>query len=107
MGKTASLHLAKLDLPANPGCYVDARIIRDADGFLRVVVENHSPVTISDVQVVMGPRRWDGMRDRDRYQLSGSLGPQQSGSVRTTLGPVGKKKARKYAARVIAASIVQ
>ena len=107
MGETASLHLAKLDLPANPGHYVDARISRDVDGFLRVVVENHSPVTITNVQVVMGPRRWYGMRDGDSYQLSGSLGPQQSGSVRTTFGPVGKKKARKYAARVIAASIVE
>lgn len=98
-------HLARLDLAANPGRYIEAAVARDSDGYLRVLVRNTSPVSVSGVRVLVGASRILGMRERGDYALDSTLAPGQQASVRTALGPFGNDKVRKYQAVVVQATI--
>jgi len=50
-GRAARERTVRLDLPRQPGQYLDAAVERDARGRLLVVVSNRSPLPVTDVQV--------------------------------------------------------
>ena len=51
IGQRAAAEYVRIDLPQNPGNYVAAAAQLDAQGQLIVVVQNRSPVGMSDIQV--------------------------------------------------------
>jgi beta-barrel assembly-enhancing protease len=51
IGQQAAAEFVRLDLPQNPGNYVAAAGQLDAQGQLVVVIQNRSPVGMSDIQV--------------------------------------------------------
>jgi hypothetical protein len=51
IGQQAAAEFVKIDLPQNPGNYVAAAAQIDAEGQLIVVVQNRSPVGMSDIQI--------------------------------------------------------
>jgi predicted Zn-dependent protease len=50
-GKRANAELVRMDLPQNPGTYLAAGVQFDAQGRVVVVVQNRSPVPLTDIRV--------------------------------------------------------
>jgi len=105
VGKTASLYLAKLDLPGNPGRYIKTGLALDKKGYMQVVVRNDSSVTVSGVRVIVGRRSGFGMREDAAFRLRRALRPGQRISVQTDLGPLNAKQAGQFAAAVTDARV--
>lgn len=107
VGKAASIHLARLDLPSNPGKYIKTGLTLDNNGYLQVVIQNSSKVKVSGVRVVVGRRTTFGLHEDGTFYLRKTLEPNQRISVRTDIGPVTTKTLRGYGAAVSAAKVVE
>jgi predicted Zn-dependent protease len=107
VGKAAGLYLAKLDLPTNPGRYIKSGLTLDRNGYLGVVIQNDSSVSVSDIRLVIGRRTAYGLREDGAHRLRGTLRPNQRVTIRTDLGPMDARQARTFATAVTHATIVQ
>lgn len=76
IGKRAGASLARLDLPRNPGNYVQVEPVADGNGNLGLRVTNRSPVTLRHLRVVGAVPHVNFYRE---YLLPGTLAPGQSG----------------------------
>ena len=85
-GKLASAELVRLELPSNPGAYVNRACSADGNGRLIVSVRNESPVQIAGVQVAVQYVK-DGRQVQQRFNIAGQIPPGQIASVNTGLGP--------------------
>jgi len=54
LGQQAAVELARLDLPANPGSYIEAQAAGQSGGRVVVSIRNRSPVSVSNVQISVG-----------------------------------------------------
>ncbi len=85
-GKLATAELVRLELPSNPGAYVNRGCSADGNGRLIVSVRNETPVQIAGVQVAV--QYMDGGRQvQQRFSVGGQIPPGQVASVNTGLGP--------------------
>ncbi|MDK9703561.1 MAG: M48 family metalloprotease [Sulfuritalea sp.] len=75
VGKRAGASLARLDLPRNPGNYVQVVPVADNSGNLGLRVTNRSPVALRNLRVAGGVQNGSFYRE---YSLSGTLAPGQS-----------------------------
>ncbi len=82
VGKRAGAALVRLDLPGNPGNYVQVDAVADSNGNLGLRVTNRSPVTVYKVRVagVVQKSASANYFNKD-YALSGSLKPGQSTTI--------------------------
>jgi predicted Zn-dependent protease len=75
VGKRAGFSLARLDLPRNPGNYVQVEPVADGNGNLGLRVTNRSPLALRNLRVVGAVPQSGFGRE---YSISGSLQPGQS-----------------------------
>jgi len=86
-GKAATGELVRLDLPANPGSYVNRACSADSSGNLVVSVRNETPVQVQRVQVAVQYTDGSGRQVQKRFNVVGQLPPGQVASVNTGMGP--------------------
>ncbi|MCH9695463.1 MAG: M48 family metalloprotease [Gammaproteobacteria bacterium] len=85
--KAATVALAKLDLPSNPGAYIPRACAPDANGNLVVSVRNDTGVQVSSVVVAVSYTDSSGRSALKRHAIRGQIPPGQIASVNTGLGP--------------------
>jgi hypothetical protein len=78
--------LVRLDLPDNPGKYLQVRCYQDDNGNLGVSVGNGTPVTVRGVRFFVELRTRAGIERREG-SVPGTIRPGQSASVSTRIGP--------------------
>lgn len=82
VGKRAGAELVRLDLPRNPGNYVQVDAVADSKGNLGLRVTNRSPVTLRNVRVAGAVQKnVTSNHFSKEYALSGSLKSGQSTTV--------------------------
>jgi len=75
IGKRAGASLARLDLPRNPGNYVQVEAVADGSGNLGLRVTNRSPIALRNLRVAGAVQNSAFHRE---YSLPGTLAPGQS-----------------------------
>ncbi|MFA4970883.1 MAG: M48 family metalloprotease, partial [Sulfuritalea sp.] len=75
VGKRAGASLARLDLPRNPGNYVQVEPVADASGNLGLRVTNRSPIALRNLRIAGAVPGSNFVRE---YSLSGTLKPGQA-----------------------------
>ena len=86
-GKAATGELVRLDLPSNPGSYVNRACSADGSGNLVVSVRNETTVQVQGVQVAVQYEDGSGRQTQKRFNIAGQLPPGQVASVNTGMGP--------------------
>jgi beta-barrel assembly-enhancing protease len=82
VGKRAGTELVRLDLPRNPGNYVQVEPVADGTGKLGLRVTNRSPVALHNVRVAGAVQKNPTSNHfHKEYALPGSLKPGQSTTV--------------------------
>ena len=107
MPKAAAIHLARLDLPSNPGRYIKTGVTVDKNGYLHVVIQNSSKVKVSGIRVVVGRKTGFGLHEDSAFYLRKALKPDQRISVRTDIHPVTNKTLGSYGAIISTAKVQQ
>jgi len=106
-GVMAAKQLARLDLKDNPSRYLKASLGLTQDGYLVIGVSNKAQVAVKSVRVVIGVPVGGGIREKGAYRLKHTLKPGRSARLRTDLGPMDVKTARRYAAIVSNARVAE
>ena len=106
-GVLAGKQVALLDLQRNPSRYVKATLGLSQDGFLVINVINKAQVAVKAVEVLVGVQTVGGIREQASYTVGQTLSPGRSTMLRTDLGPMGEKSARRYVAVVSEARIAE
>lgn len=75
VGKRAGASLARLDLPRNPGNYVQVEPVTDGSGNLGLRVTNRSPIALRNLRIAGAVPGSNFVRE---YSLSGTLKPGQA-----------------------------
>lgn len=90
VGQAATVALVKLDLPGNPGQYVQTRLQVDSRGQVGVAVGNSSPVAIGNVEILVGILDPTGrqIQQTKPFRINQVIGPNQQVLVNTGFGPV-------------------
>ncbi|RZV37748.1 MAG: tetratricopeptide repeat protein [Chromatiales bacterium] len=104
-GKAATGELVRLDMPSNPGAYVNRGCSADGNGNLIVSVRNETSVQVRGVQVVVQYNDSAGRPVQKRFNVSGELAPGQVASVNTGMGPYTASSG--CPAEVVAAEVVE
>ncbi len=87
-GKAAARSFVLLDLPDNPGKYLEVRLGLDREGYLLAEVSNPTMVTVSEIHFTV---RFADSRGRERQvllRIPRSLESGQAARVETGIGPV-------------------
>jgi hypothetical protein len=77
----------RLDLPENPGKYVQVQSGIDANGMLVVALGNPSDVALAGIEFAVQYVDAQGRTQQVRRKLDGRLGAGQQRQVATGLGP--------------------
>ncbi len=87
VGKAAQQALMRLDLPQNPGKYVQLKSGLDAKGMLIVELGNPSDVVLADLELTVQYADGNGRTREVRKPVEGRLGAGKQRRVATGLGP--------------------
>lgn len=87
VGKAAQQALMRLDLPQNPGKYVQLQSGLDANGMLVVALGNPSDIALAGLELTVQYADADGRTREVRRTLDGGLAGGQQRRVATGLGP--------------------
>jgi len=104
-GQAATTELVRLELPSNPGAYVNRACSADGNGNLVVSVRNESTVQVTGIQVAIQYNDASGRQQQKRFSVRGQLPPGQVASVNTGIGPY--TAGSSCPAHVIAAQIAE
>lgn len=104
-GVAAAESLVRLDLPDNPGKYLQVKVGRGQQGKLLARVANPTAVAVTDVAFVVLFVDATGQKQKRSYQLQRELPPGKAIVVKTGIGP--ETKISKLKAGVIAARVVE
>lgn len=86
-GQAATGELVRLELPSNPGAYINRGCSADGNGNLIVSVRNETSVPVTGVQVVVRFSDAVGRQQQTRFNIGGQIPPGTVASVNTGLGP--------------------
>ncbi len=103
VGQRAYRSLLRLDLPNNPGEYLQMRTGLDNKGYLIVEIANPTPATVGKLVLAVRFADSNGRVQQVSRNLRGRIGPQQRGQFSTGLGPFGSPQA--YQAALISAAV--
>ena len=106
-GTRAGRELARLDLQQNPSQYLDTALGLSSDGYLVVKISNQAAVAVRDVRIVVGEQTGSVFREQAAYRLDRSLASGHSVQLKTDLGPMNASTARRFAAVVRDARLVE
>lgn len=105
LGKQARSRLVRLELEESPHKYIPSRVFLGEDGYLKVLVQNTSGITVSDVRVRLTEME-NAFVAGNSTELSGPV-QMASGAravISTGIGPFADSRAAsRYQVRVIAA----
>ncbi len=87
IGRLAAARAATLDLPRNPGAYLERRCSVDQAGTLIVAVINQSQVSVANVTFVVTYSDGSGRTQSREMMMRGVIGPGQGGTISTGIGP--------------------
>ena len=104
-GKAASHSLVQLDLPDNPGKYLQLRFGRDKSDYLLVQITNRTAQDVKDINFIVQFRDSTKNVRQVQLQLPGRLGAQKSKTVATRIGPFDSLK--QVRGEVIRARVVE
>jgi len=107
VGTKAGRQLARLDLQQNPSRYLDTALGLGGDGYLVVQISNRAAVAVRDLRIVVGEQTGSVFRERAAYRLDRDLAAGRSVQLKTDLGPMNANTARRYAAVVRDARLVE
>jgi predicted Zn-dependent protease len=103
-GQAAEDAIVRLDLPANPGQYLDLQTGLDANGMLVIELANPTRVGIADIRVLIAYTDAGGATRQISRVLAETVPPGTARRVNTGLGPFGPNQS--YAVSVDAARAV-
>lgn len=86
-GQAATGELVRLELPSNPGAYINRACSADGNGNLVIAVRNETSVQVTGVQVAVQLNDGSGRQQQKRFNIRGQIPPGQVASVNTGLGP--------------------
>ncbi|RLB69816.1 MAG: peptidase M48 [Deltaproteobacteria bacterium] len=86
-GKAASHSLVQLDLPDNPGKYLQMQLGRDRSGDLLVQITNRTGQVVEDIDFIVQFRDDKKNVRQVQLQFPGRLGARKSKTVSTGIGP--------------------
>jgi predicted Zn-dependent protease len=86
-GKAATGELVRLELPSNPGAYINRACSADGSGNLIVSVRNETTVQVRGIQVSVQYADSAGRQQQRRFSINGQLPSGQVASVNTGMGP--------------------
>ena len=104
-GKAATTELARIEMPTNPGGYVNRACSADGNGNLVVSVRNETTVQVQGIQVSVQYTDSSGRQQQKRFNIGGQLPPGKVASVNTGLGPY--TAGSNCPAQVVAAQVVE
>ncbi len=87
IGRLAAARAATLDLPRNPGAYLERRCSIDQAGTLIVAVINQSQVSVANVTFVVSYTDQTGRAQSREMMMRGIIRPGQGGTISTGIGP--------------------
>lgn len=105
VGRQAYRSLLRLDLPRNPGQYLQLRSGLDNRGQLLVEIANPTPETIGNLVLAVRYADQNGRVQQVSRQLRGQIGPEQRGQFATGLGPFAN--AQQFEVALASAAIAQ
>ena len=105
VGKAAQQALMRLDLPDNPGNYVQLQSGLDSNGMLVVALGNPSGVALAGLELAIQYVDAQGRTKEARRKLEGRLAAGQQSRVETGLGPF--QSANQYKVAVASARIAE
>jgi len=104
-GQAATVELVRLDLPTNPGIYVNYRCSADGKGNLIVSVRNETSVQIGGIVVAVSYTDANSRQQQQRFSIGGQISRGEVASVNTGLGPY--TEGSSCPAQVVAAEIAE
>ena len=105
VGQQAYRSLLRLDLPRNPGEYLQMRTGLDNNGQLIVEVANPTPATVANLVLAVRFADQNGRVQQVNRRLRGAIRPNQRGQFGTGLGPFANQQS--YQAALVSASIAE
>ena len=104
-GKSANLAFTRLDLPDNPDKYLQLRFGLDRSNYLLVQINNRTQQTVGDVSFVVQFSDAQGKVRNVQLQLPGRLGPAESKTLSSGMGPFADLK--KVRGQVVQAKVFE
>jgi len=86
-GAAATGELVRLDLPSNPGAYINHACSADNSENLVVAVRNETSVQVTGVEIAVQYNDASGRPQQKRFNVGGQIAPGGVASVNTALGP--------------------
>ncbi len=107
--KQAQRELVLLELPSNPGKYIDGKAALAQDGFVHAAVRNNSSVTVSGIKVKVEYINAEGNLREYAMDLGKTLGPGEWTSSPTSIRDIkgSNELARRVRVTVTGARIVE
>lgn len=107
-GKAAAAALARLDLSARPGHYIESRLGLDRSGFVVIQLKNSTAVSARNIRVQLGEAGAGGrVLVRAEYRVPGTLDAGQSISLKTDVRLADSRQLRRWDSRVIGAAVAE
>lgn len=103
VGQQAYRSLLRLDLPNNPGEYLQMRSGLDGNGYLVLEIANPTPATVGNLVLAVRYADSSGRVQQLSRNLRGRIGPQQRAQFKTGLGPFSSPQS--YQAALISAAV--
>lgn len=100
LSSLAAKRLAKLDLPSNPGRYVKATLLQNAEGRLLLRLRNALPLPVTGIRIAIGKRLGGGFKASNIVRLRGVLQPGEAQTVDPGVGVLTKTQTRGLAVQV-------
>lgn len=103
VGQQAYRDLLRLDLPRNPGQYLQMRTGLDDKGQLIVEIANPTPAAVSNLVLAVRYADQNGRVQQVSRRLRGGIRPNQRGQFSTGLGPFADQQS--FQAALVSASV--
>ena len=107
LAKKAQGRLAVLELATSPHKYIVSKTYVGDDGYLRIVVQNNSPVTVTSVKLQLAEMA-NAYMVESSSSLNGpqELAPGQKATIKTRIGPFKEAaEASRYRAKVVSVQV--
>jgi len=109
VSKEAEKQLVLIDLPQNPGKYIQTRAVLEQDGRVRVAVRNNSPVTVRNITLKVEYVDANGKFREFSRSLNQRLAPGEQSAVGTEIRDITDTNdlARRVRVTVVGARVVE
>ena len=109
VSKQAQTELVLLEMPSNPGKYIQSKAAIAQDGYVNAAVRNNSPVTVNGIRVKVEYIKPDGQLREFSMNVRKTLGPGEWTALPTKIRDItdAKSLARRVRVTVISARVVE